>query len=98
MSEQLQSAPVAGTIIVKASLSNPEMETTSSCSLDSETTEQEDRVAYKRNMESLLQEMKKPYPQSDLVKKILKLTFEKQKKIIDESLLHTTELLGEFPF
>ena len=93
-SEQLQ-AP--GTTIVKASLSNPETETIRSRS-DSITTDQDDRVAYKRNMESLLQELKKPRPQTELVEKLLALTFEKRRRIIDDSLLHTADLMDEFPF
>ena len=89
-SEQL----CTGTTIVKACLNNPETETTR----DSTTTEQDHPVAYKRNMESLLKELQKPHPQIDLMEKLLKLTFVKRKNIIDESLLHTTQLMNEFPF
>lgn len=59
---------------------------------------QDDDVAYKRNMENILQELRKPRPQPDLLKKLLKLTFLQRKKIINDSLLHTTKLLDEFPF
>ena len=83
-------------MLKKGSLSHPETETADST--DSIATDQEDGVAYKRNMESLLLEIKKPRPQHDLMKRLLKLTFDKQRKIIDDSLLHTTELLNEFPF
>ena len=79
---------LSGTITVKASLSNPQTET-----INSKATDKEDLIAYKRNMESLLQELKKPHPQSDLVKKLMKLTFDKRRKVIDDSLLHTTKLL-----
>jgi len=57
-SDQLQ----PGTIIVKASLSTPQTETS-----NSKATDHEDLISYKRNMESLLKELKKPCPQSDLL-------------------------------
>ena len=63
-SEQL----CAGTTIVKACLNNPETEITR----DSTTTEQDDPVAYKRNMETSLKELQKRRPQIDLMEKFLK--------------------------
>lgn len=88
-SEHLQ----AVTTISKALLNNPDTSTSENI-----TTEEDDEVAYKRNMECLLKELKKPRPQSELVEKLLKLTFEKRRKTIDESLLHTVDLVNEFPF
>ena len=90
-SEQL----CANTTIVKASLKNPGTKTTSRS--ESILTEQDDEVSYKRNMQSLLQELKKPRPQNEVVEKLLKLTFEKRRKIIDDC-LRTSELVDEFPF
>lgn len=89
-SEQL----CAATTVVKASL-NPGTGTKTINEIESTNTEQDDEVAYKRNMESLLQELKKPRPQSELVEKLLKLTFEKRRNIINESLLHIAELMVE---
>ena len=60
-------------------------------------TEEEDEVAYKRNMERLLQEFKKPRVLVKLMEKLLKLTFERRRKIIDDSLLHVVDLTDEFP-
>ena len=88
-SEKLQ----PGTIIVKASLNDPQTEV-----IQNKPTDNEDLTAYTRNMESLLLAFKKQRPLTDSVKKLLKLTFEKRKTIIDEYLLHTTELLEQFPF
>ena len=49
-------------------------------------------------MESIFQELKKPRPQPDLIKRLLRLTFHQRKKLINDSLLHTTKLLDDFPF
>lgn len=49
-------------------------------------------------MEGLTQELKKPRPVTDTVKKLLKLTFSTRRKVIDEYMLHATELLREYPF
>ena len=90
-SEKLQ--PATGAVIVKASLSGPQ-QTKVKVTLQIKRTYV---TAYKRNMESLEQELKKLCPLTDLVKKLLK-SFNKRRKVIDEYLLHTTELLEEFPF
>ena len=78
----------------KASLESPNDYTTENLGMH---TEEEDEVAYTRNMERLLLEFKKPRVQIELMEKLLKLTFERRRKIIDESLLHVVDLLDEFP-
>ena len=57
-----------------------------------------DDVAYKRNMESILEEIKRSQPRNYIINQLLKLTFGVRRQKVNCSVSHTLDLLEEFPF
>ena len=57
-----------------------------------------DPVGYERSMESLLEELKRPHERNEVIKSLIKVTFEDRREKINGSTSHTTTLLDEFPF
>ena len=61
-------------------------------------TKKSDPVGYERSMESLLEELNRPQARNEVIKSLMKVTFEERREKINGSTSHTTTLLDDFPF
>ena len=57
-----------------------------------------DPVGYERSMESLLEELNRPQERNEIIKSLIKITFDERREKINSSTSHTTTLLNDFPF
>ena len=57
-----------------------------------------DETSYKRNTESLLQELKRTTANVDVIKQLLKLTFAQRRKEIMKCVMSATSLIEQFSF
>ena len=57
-----------------------------------------DPVGYERSMESLLEELNRLQERNEIIKSLIKVTFDERREKINSSTSHTTTLLNDFPF
>ena len=57
-----------------------------------------DEIEYRRCMDSIMKEMKRPQHRQEVIEKLLTLTYEARRQKINGALIQTRTLLDEYPF
>ena len=62
------------------------------------SVEKDDKVSYERNTKMLLEEFSRNQSRDEIIRTLMKLTFDQRRAEINSSTAHTTKIMKDYPF